>query len=258
MASVASAQQLVNPTSEPAHVEWINGGSATYYMTVAPGETRSLQSYVGHQWHFSNSQAVSGRGVTGENQVITLGAAGGRSWSSSSTGCRDATRRSRSSGPIAASSAPVAAATRFGQSGCSQLRPLGCWSTDWQWAVHVTRRRSPSLGRSSAEPRLRLGGWSAERRSTAARRYRADVFRSLRLPERQLGSLSHSAHYRRHRRRRFGDSRSRTKHRREHGARRSIRCAVPDRWPHRTLPASGRKLTGSVATAGSQAPGWFR
>lgn len=78
MASVASAQvniHFTNPTSEPAQVEWINGGSATYYMTVPPGETRSLQSYVGHQWRFSNSQAVTGRGVTGENQVITLAAA---------------------------------------------------------------------------------------------------------------------------------------------------------------------------------------
>lgn len=63
---------FANPSQEPAQVEWVNENGTTYYMTVPAGETRSLQSYVGHRWRMSNSHAVTATTVRQAEQVISL------------------------------------------------------------------------------------------------------------------------------------------------------------------------------------------
>lgn len=64
---------FTNPTRDTATVEWLNGNDRTTYLTLAPGETRTLQSYVGHRWSISSRIAATASTVTQAEQVISLG-----------------------------------------------------------------------------------------------------------------------------------------------------------------------------------------
>jgi hypothetical protein len=78
LSAAASAQDLVtvtfaNRTNSPAKVFWLNDGEKRHYLDLEPGESRQLQTYVGHRWTMSGPQASMRRTVVRENEVFTLG-----------------------------------------------------------------------------------------------------------------------------------------------------------------------------------------
>lgn len=78
LSAAASAQDLVtvtfaNRTNFPAKVFWLNDGEKRHYLDLEPGESRQLQTYVGHRWTMSGPQASMRRTVVRENEVFTLG-----------------------------------------------------------------------------------------------------------------------------------------------------------------------------------------
>ena len=78
LAAAASAQDLVtvtfsNRTADPAQVFWIEDGARRHYLDLEPGESRPLQTYVGHRWAMSGPEASMRRTVVRGNEVFTLG-----------------------------------------------------------------------------------------------------------------------------------------------------------------------------------------
>jgi hypothetical protein len=73
-----SAQELVtvkftNRTNAPAQVYWNNGGDHRHYLDLAPGESRQLQTYIGHMWSVTGQETAMGATVVRSNQEFVLG-----------------------------------------------------------------------------------------------------------------------------------------------------------------------------------------